>query len=83
MTDMKTIFKSKFSSRRSYDDFFKLVKDALEHPSRQLELSAEWMMSDFETNIRAGWVDTFPDIKLKGCHFHYSKVKKCSYYMLL
>ena len=60
--------------RRSYDDFFNLLKDALEHPSRNLELSAEWMMSDFEHNIRASWESIFPGITGKGCHFHYAKV---------
>ena len=61
-------------TKRSYDDFFNLVKDALGHPSRNLELAAEWMMSDFEMNIRTTWQTTFPRIKPKGCHFHYSKV---------
>ena len=61
-------------TKRSYNDFFNLVKDALGHPSRNLELAAEWMMSDFEMNIRTTWQTTFPQIKPKGCHFHYSKV---------
>ena len=60
--------------RRSYDDFFTLLKKALQHPSRNLELSAEWMMADFEINIRAAWESTFPGIQTKGCHFHYAKV---------
>ena len=61
-------------TRRSYDDLFGLLREALEHPSRRLELSAEWLMSDFELNIRAAWQDMFPGIQPKGCHFHYSKV---------
>ena len=60
--------------RQSYNDFFSLLKKALGHQSRQLKLSAEWMMSDFEYNIRAIWEDTFPGIRAKGCHFHYAKV---------
>ena len=60
--------------RQSYDDFFSLLKQALEHPSRDLELSAEWVMSDFEHNIRTSWQAIFPNIKAKGCHFHYAKV---------
>jgi hypothetical protein len=61
--------------RRSYDDFFTLVKQALEHPSRNLRLSAEWLMSDFEHNIRASWTDIFPEVQPKGCHFHFAKVR--------
>ena len=49
--------------RQSYDDFFSLLKQALEHPSRDLELSAEWVMSDFEHNIRTSWQAIFPNIK--------------------
>ena len=60
--------------RRSYDDLFALLKEALEHPSRNLALSAEWLMSDFELNIRASWQETFPAVKAKGCHFHYANV---------
>ena len=51
------------------DDFF-----SLEHPSRNLELSANWMMADFENNIRASWSAFFPAVTPKGCHFHYAKV---------
>ena len=36
--------------RQTYDKFFELVKDNLERLS--LELSSEWMMVDFELNIR-------------------------------
>ena len=39
-----------------------------------MELSAEWMMSDFEHNIQLSWVSIFPDVEAKGCHFHYAKV---------
>ena len=56
------------------DDFFSLLKKALEHPSRNLELSAEWMMADFEHNIRAQWSAFIPAVTPKGCHFHYAKV---------
>jgi hypothetical protein len=38
-------------SRRSYDDLFSLLKKSLDHPSRNLALSAEWLMSDSETNL--------------------------------
>ena len=61
--------------RRSYDDFFTLLRQALEHPSRNLQLSAEWLMSDFEHNIRASWTDIFPEVQPKGCHFQYAKVR--------
>ena len=61
--------------RQSYDDLFSLLKQALEHPSRDLELSAEWVMSDFEHNIRTSWQSIFPNIKAKGCHFHFAKVR--------
>ena len=54
--------------------FFSLLKNALEHSSPNLELSAEWMISDFEHNIRASWTDMFPKVQPKGCHFHYAKV---------
>ena len=66
--------------RRSYDDLFALLKEALKHPSRNLALSAEWLMSDFEHNIRASWQETFPDVKAKGCHFHYAKVSAVLYH---
>ena len=70
-------------TRRSYDDLFTLLKNALEHPSRNLELSAEWMMSDFEHNIRLSWVSIFPDVEAKGCQgyllnvIHGKETKKC------
>ena len=60
--------------RRSYDDFYTLLRQALEHPTRKLKLSAEWIMSDFEHNIRTGWAAVFPEVQTKGCHFHYAKV---------
>ena len=65
--------------RRSYDDLFVLLKQVLEHPSRRLSLSAEWVMSDFEHNIRASWLDIFPSVRAKGCHFHYAKVSSVLY----
>ena len=63
-----------FKLRRSYYDLFTLLKKALEHPSRNLRLSAEWLMSDFEHNIRTSWEAIYPDVKAKGCHFHFAKV---------
>ena len=54
------------------DDFFSLLKKALEHPSHNLELSAEWMMAEY--NIRAQWSAFIPAVTPKGCHFHYAKV---------
>ena len=36
-------------------------------------------MSDFEHNIRASWLDIFPSVKAKGCHFHYAKVSSVLY----
>ena len=60
--------------QRSYDDFYTLLRQALEHPTRKLKLSAEWIMSDFEHNIRTGWAAVFPEVQTKGCHFHYAKV---------
>ena len=51
-----------------------LLKKALQHPSRNLDVSAEWMMADFEHNKRASWTDVFRSVKCKGCHFHYAKV---------
>ena len=51
------------------DDFF-----CLENPSRNLELSVEWMMADFEHNIRASWSAFFLAVTPKGCHLHYAKV---------
>ena len=56
------------------DDFLSLFKKALEHPSRNLKLSAEWMMADFEHDIRASWSAFFLAVTPKGCHFHYAKV---------
>ena len=58
-------------SKRSYDDLFNGLNIALK--KRDLELSAEYFMSDFETNIRKSFKEYFPEIMAKGCHFHFSK----------
>ena len=34
-----------------------------------MELSAEWMMSDFEHNIQLSWVSIFPDVEARGATF--------------
>ena len=59
--------------RRSYDDLFGMLKQIMEHPSRNIKISAEWFMSDFEKNIRNSFVSHFPEVTPKGCHFHYAK----------
>ena len=71
-----------FFIRRSYQDLYTLIKDALAHPSRQLELSAEFMMSDFETNIRTTWEETFPDIKPKAATSTFQRYWMYLNYML-
>ena len=58
-------------TRRTYEDVFKGLLTALQ--KRDLELSAEFFMSDFETNIRQCFSEVFPEITLKGCAFHFSK----------
>ena len=50
---------------------FSMIKDAL--ADRGLSVSAEFFMSDFEQNIRNSFTQFFPDVKPKGCHFHYAK----------
>ena len=50
---------------------FGIIKDCLN--SRHLELSAEWFMSDFEVGIRNGFSLHFPEVTVKGCHFHMAK----------
>ena len=55
----------------TYEDMFGIIKDCLN--SRHLELSAEWFMSDFEVGIRNGFSLHFPEVTVKGCHFHMAK----------
>lgn len=50
-------------SKTGYWTMFQLVREALN--SRGLELAAEWMMSDFEYNIRSAFSEVFPNITLK------------------
>ena len=57
--------------RRSYDDVFNGLASALK--KRDLELSAEYFMADFETNIRDSFTNVFPEISVKGCQFHFAK----------
>ena len=59
--------------RRSYDDSFGMLKESLEHDSRNLEISSEFFMSDFEMNIRNSWMDKFPSTIPEDCHFHFVK----------
>ena len=41
--------------------------------SCRLTLASEWMMSDFEFNIRSAFADVFPNITIDGCSFHWAK----------
>ena len=50
---------------------FRMVKEALS--ARGLKLSAEYFMSDFETNIRKSFSKYFKNVTIKGCHFHMAK----------
>ena len=47
--------------RETYDAMFGSLKENLE--ARGLELSAEYMMSDFETAIRDSFISHFPDVE--------------------
>ena len=51
----------------TYEDMFGIIKDCLN--SR----SAELFMSDFEVGIRNGFSLHFPEVAVKGCHFHMAK----------
>ena len=64
--------------RETYDAMFGSLKENLE--ARGLELSAEYMMSDFETAIRDSFISHFPDVEAKGCAFHFAQaiIKKVS-----
>ena len=57
--------------KRSYSDMFSCLKRALEE--RELELSAQTFMSDFEHNIRSTFNEYFPEVQPQGCYFHYGK----------
>ena len=48
-----------------------MLKEALQR--LDLELAAEYFMSDFEYAIRDAFQSTFRDIEVKGCVFHYTK----------
>ena len=45
-----------------------------------MELSARYMMSDFETVIKESFISHFPDVEAKGCAFHFAAaiIKKVS-----
>ena len=55
--------------RDTYDAMFGSLKENLE--ARGLELSARYMMSDFELAIRDSFISHFPDVEAKGCAFHF------------
>ena len=57
--------------RDTYDAMFGSLKENLE--ARGLELSARYMMSDFELAIRDSFISHFPDVEAKGCAFHFCK----------
>ena len=57
--------------RISYAEAFSLFREALE--VREVRLSAEYFMSDFEPAIKQDFTNQFPLIKPKGCSFHFSK----------
>ena len=48
-----------------------MFREALE--VREVRLSAEYFMSDFEPAIKQEFTNQFPLIKPKGCSFHFSK----------
>lgn len=50
---------------------FSLLNNALEDLG--LELSAKYLMSNFEVAIRDSFLSTFPGIEAKGCAFHFAK----------
>ena len=50
---------------------FKMLKDCIN--DRGLELSAQYFISDVETNIRKSFSKYFKGIELRECHLHYAK----------
>ena len=54
----------------TYNMFFGLLKEAL--TKNGFELSAQYFMRDFETNLRNCAKDKL-EIDILGCHFHYAK----------
>ena len=53
--------------KESYLAMFSMLKEALQ--SLDLELAAEFFMSDFEYAIRDSFQTTFENIEAKGCVF--------------
>ena len=52
-------------SKTGYLTMFQLVREARALNSRRSTLASEWMMSDFEFNIRSAFADVFPNITIE------------------
>ena len=55
----------------TYKALFELVNQNLNRINEKL--AAEFFMCDFEIGIRSSFREIWPEITLKGCHFHYAK----------
>ena len=56
---------------KTYTTFFVKLKDAMSKIDESL--SATYVMCDFELGIRKSLKKVWPDLKVKGCHFHMAK----------
>ena len=54
---------------------YEMIFDTLKHclSDLGLELSSEYCMADFEIALRTAFSRSFPEIPMKGCHFHYGQ----------
>ena len=57
--------------KQTYRAFFNQLKDAMDQIGESL--SAEYVMCDFEIGIRNSLREVWPEMIVKGCHFHMAK----------
>ena len=59
-------------TEKTYRLHNELIKNAIKNMGLQIKIKS--IMTDYEVGIQKAAEDSFPEVKLRGCRFHYAQV---------